>query len=89
MEHQPRQNDVSYISVDKAGRVLIPSAIRERYGIHQGDQVVLHADDTGIHITTIDQAVKNAQAICARYIKPGVSVVDELIRERREEAERE
>jgi hypothetical protein len=50
---------------------------------------VLQADDSGIHITTIDQAVKNAQAICARYIKPGVSVVDELIRERREEAARE
>ena len=56
---------------------------------HQGDRVVLQADDSGIHITTIDQAVKNAQAICARYIKPGVSVVDELIRERREEAARE
>jgi AbrB family looped-hinge helix DNA binding protein len=89
MEHQPRQNDVSHISVDKAGRVLIPSGMRQRYGIHQGDRVVLQADDTGIHITTIDQAVKNAQAICARYIKPGVSVVDDLIRERREEAARE
>ena len=63
MEPQARQNDVSHISVDKAGRVLIPSAMRERYGIHQGDRVVLQADDTGIHITTLDQAVKNAQAI--------------------------
>jgi len=89
MEPQPRQHDVSHISVDKAGRVLIPSDMRQRYGIHQGDRVMLHADDTGIHITTLDQAVKKAQAICARYIKPGVSVVDELIRERREEAARE
>ena len=70
MEPQARQNDVSHISVDKAGRVLIPSAMRERYGIHQGDRVVLQADDTGIHITTLDQAVKNAQAICTATSSP-------------------
>jgi AbrB family looped-hinge helix DNA binding protein len=89
MEHQTVQSDISHISVDKAGRVVIPASIRQRYGIHEGDKVVINADDTGIHITTIDQAVKRAQAICARYIKPGVSLVDELIRERREEAARE
>jgi AbrB family looped-hinge helix DNA binding protein len=89
MEYQTRQNELARISVDKAGRVVIPASMRQRYGIHQGDTVVVNADEEGIHITTIDQAVKRAQAICARYIKPGVSLVDELLRERREEAERE
>ena len=89
MELQPTRNDVCHISIDKAGRVVIPASMRQRYGIHEGDKIVINADDEGIHITTIDQAVKKAQAICARYIKPGVSLVDELLRERREEAARE
>jgi AbrB family looped-hinge helix DNA binding protein len=89
MEYQPTPRDISHISVDKAGRVVIPASIRQRYGIHEGDKVVIDADEQGIHITTVDQAVRKAQAICARYIKPGVSLVDELIQERREEAARE
>jgi AbrB family looped-hinge helix DNA binding protein len=89
MEPQPRQNEFAHINVDKAGRVVIPASMRQRYGIHEGDKIVINADEEGIHITTIDQAVKRAQAICARYIKPGVSLVDELMRERREEAARE
>jgi AbrB family looped-hinge helix DNA binding protein len=89
MEYQPTRSDLAHIHVDKGGRVVIPASMRQQYGIHEGDTVVINADAKGIHIITIDQAVKRAQALCARYIKPGVSLVDELIRERREEAARE
>ncbi len=43
----------------------------------------------GIEIKTLDEVIREAQELCARYVKPGVSLVDELLRERREEAARE
>ena len=35
------------------------------------------------------RAIRRAQEIVRRYVPPGRSLVDELIRERREEAQRE
>lgn len=75
--------------LDSAGRVLIPASSRQRLGIGQGDEVLVEVDDRGIHITTVAQAVKEAQEFFATIKKPGESIVDELIQERREEAERE
>ena len=89
MEPHPRQNDVSHISVDKAGRVLIPSAMRERYGIALGDRVVLQADDSRHPYHRPRSGREKRPGNISRYIKPGVSVVDDLIRERREEAAHE
>jgi AbrB family looped-hinge helix DNA binding protein len=75
--------------VDPAGRVLIPASTRQRLGIGQGDEVIVEVDDRGIHITTAERALREAQDYLAQFVKPGESVVDELIRERREEAARE
>jgi AbrB family looped-hinge helix DNA binding protein len=72
--------------IDSAGRVLIPASSRQRLGIGQGDEVLVEVDERGIHIRTVAQAGKEAQAFFAAIKKPGESIVDELIRERREEA---
>jgi hypothetical protein len=40
-------------------------------------------------LQTFEQVVREVQEAFAPYKQPGVSVVDELIRERREEAARE
>jgi AbrB family looped-hinge helix DNA binding protein len=77
------------VRVDSAGRVLIPAGSRQRLGIDQGDEVVVEVDDRGIRITTAAQALKEVQDYFAAIKKPGESLVDELIRERREEAARE
>lgn len=75
--------------VDSVGRVLIPAPSRQRLGIHQGDTLIVEVDDQGIHIRTSTQALRDAQALFARIAVPGESIVDELLRERREEAARE
>jgi AbrB family looped-hinge helix DNA binding protein len=84
-----KAQETYHVRVDSAGRVLIPATSRQRLGIGQGDEVLLEVDDRGIHITTAAQALKDAQDYLAQFKKPGESVVDELIRERREEASRE
>jgi AbrB family looped-hinge helix DNA binding protein len=84
-----RTHETFRARVDSVGRVLIPANSRQRLGIHQGDEVIVEVDDQGIHITTAERALKEAQDYLAQFVKPGESVVDELLRERRGEAARE
>jgi O-methyltransferase involved in polyketide biosynthesis len=51
--------------------------------------VLLKVTPDGVLLYTHDQAVKRLQDWCAANIPPGVSLVDELIAERRAEAAKE
>jgi AbrB family looped-hinge helix DNA binding protein len=75
--------------VDPANRVVLPADVRRRLGIAKGDEVLLEVDDWGIRITTAAQALKQAQEYFCSLGASDVSMTDELIRERREEAARE
>jgi len=77
------------VRVDTAGRVTLPAEMRQKLGIHPGEELILCQDERGIHLQTFAQAVEAVQKVFAPYRVPGVSVVDELIREREEEARRE
>ena len=79
----------SRVRVDSAGRIVIPAEVRQHIGIEPGEDLILSEDGHGIRLQTFGQAVKAAQDAFAPYRVPGVSVVDELIREREEEARRE
>jgi AbrB family looped-hinge helix DNA binding protein len=84
--HHPH---LSRVRVDSAGRVVIPAEIRHHIGIEPGQDLILSEDGQGLRLQTFAQAVKAVQEAFAPYRIPGVSVVDELIREREEEARRE
>ncbi len=68
------------------GRVVIPVAYRKELGINPGDDVVLTLEEGEIRLITAHQAIKRAQKIVRRYIPEDVSLSEELILERREEA---
>ena len=72
-----------------AGRVVLPVGLRKEFGIKEGSEVVFSRTKHGIEIKTPAEVVRQAQERCGRYSKPRASVVDELIRDRREAAERE
>jgi AbrB family looped-hinge helix DNA binding protein len=86
---QPHPTEFTRVRVDSAGRVVVPADLRDKLGIGPGDDLILSADQQGIHLHTFSQAVQAAQEALAPYRISGVSVVDELIREREEEARRE
>jgi len=86
---QTNSHDVYRVKVDAAGRVVIPTATRQRFGIRHGDEVVIDVDDSGMHIKTLPQVIKEVQDYFTQFTSPGESLSDELLRERREEAERE
>jgi len=75
--------------VNENGRVVIPSAFRKAMGINVGDEVVLRIEDNELRILTLKQRIERAQRLVRQHVKPGTSLVDELIAERREAAKRE
>jgi AbrB family looped-hinge helix DNA binding protein len=75
--------------INANGRVVIPASYREALGIKAGDEVILRMEDGELRITTMKRRIERAQRLVRKYVKPGVSLVDELIAERREAAKRE
>ena len=75
--------------VNENGRVVIPVSFRKALGINAGDEVVLRIEDNELRILTLKQRIERAQRLVRRHVKPGISLVDELIAERREAAKRE
>lgn len=73
----------------EGGRIVIPAQYRQALGLHVGDEVILRLEDGEVHIFTLSQALKKAQELVRRYIPEGRSLADELIAERRIEAENE
>ena len=82
-------NDMFQFKVSEGGRVVIPAELRAKHGIEIGDTVAWRDDGDGLRLVSRMAAIRRIQALAAKFKKPGVSVVDELIRERREEAARE
>jgi len=75
--------------VSEGGRVVIPAELRAKHGIQVGDTVTWRDSADGLMLSSRQAAIRRIQAVAAKFKKPGVSVVDEFIREKREEAARE
>ncbi len=75
--------------VNENGRVVIPASFRKRLGIRAGDEVVLQIQGDELRITTLKSNIERAQRLVRKHVKPGTSLVDELIAERREAARHE
>lgn len=75
--------------VNQNGRVVIPASFRKQLGIRPGDRVVLCIEDDELRITTLKKNLEKARRLIRKHVKPGVSLADELIAERREAARHE
>jgi AbrB family looped-hinge helix DNA binding protein len=82
-------NAEARLRVNENGRVVIPAAFRKALGINPGDEVILSLEEDELRITTMKRRIERAQRRARQYVKPGVSLVDELIAERREAGKRE
>jgi AbrB family looped-hinge helix DNA binding protein len=72
-----------------AGQITIPGTIRAALGLNEGDTLIATVEDEEIRLMTIPVAVRKAQAIVRQYVPAGVSLVDELLEDRRREVEHE
>jgi bifunctional DNA-binding transcriptional regulator/antitoxin component of YhaV-PrlF toxin-antitoxin module len=75
--------------VQDGGRLVIPVELRRELGLQTGTDIVMDVVDGALRVRTMAQVIKDVQALVRRYVPEGVSLVDELIADRRLEALRE
>ena len=74
-------------TVAEGGRIVIPASYRKALGVRPGDEIVLRFADGEVRITSRAQARRRAREYVRSLVPKGESMVDELIRERRESAD--
>lgn len=80
---------VARVALEAGGKVTLPAAIREHLGVTDGDLLVLDPQPDGTAVVVALQRVAQQARGILSGTAHGVSVVEELIAERREEARRE
>ena len=81
--------DTETVTLDQNGRILIPAGIRKKMGWEAGQSLTLATGTHELQILSRKQALEKIREEIRKHVPPGVSLVDELLRERREEVRRE
>ncbi|WP_423927877.1 AbrB/MazE/SpoVT family DNA-binding domain-containing protein [Candidatus Palauibacter sp.] len=99
MREEPRQSipgsspdrltDTERVTIDEAGRLVVPARFRKALDIRGRQQLVVGLEGDTIRLRTPRGALARLQAIARQKRKGSGSVVDEFILERRAEAARE
>ncbi|HAR69473.1 MAG TPA: AbrB family transcriptional regulator [Thermus scotoductus] len=77
------------VQVGSKGRVVLPAEVREALGLREGDRLLLRWREEGIlELVSFREVAHRARGLL-KGLAPGVNLVDELIRDRREEARKE
>lgn len=71
------------------GRLQIPADVRRELGLADGDDVRIEVVDGELRVRSFKAALERVRAMVREYVPEGVSLADELIADRRAEAERE
>jgi bifunctional DNA-binding transcriptional regulator/antitoxin component of YhaV-PrlF toxin-antitoxin module len=75
--------------IEPGGRVTIPEPLLEKLDLEVGDVVILEEGGGELRLRSLGRAIADIQALVRGYVPEDVSLADELIAERRREAERE
>jgi bifunctional DNA-binding transcriptional regulator/antitoxin component of YhaV-PrlF toxin-antitoxin module len=77
------------IPVGPDGSVVIPASITKTLALEAGDVLFVRIHDGEIHLLTRTAVTRRVQALVREFVPEGVSLVDELIADRRREVEEE
>ena len=75
--------------VADGGRIVLPAEMRKKLGIEVGETVNVSIRNGSIRIMSQKEGIRQAQARMRKIVPNGVSLVDELIADRRREAANE
>jgi bifunctional DNA-binding transcriptional regulator/antitoxin component of YhaV-PrlF toxin-antitoxin module len=78
-----------HVRIEAGGRLTIPRALLEDLDLSEGDPVVLEVEEGELRLLSQKRVIAEIQALVRQYVPEGVSLTDELIAERRREAELE
>ena len=78
------------LRVDNQGRIILPSWWRKAQNVRPSSELhVTPNEEGGLVIETREQGLRRARALVRRYIPEGEMLSEELLADRRREAERE
>lgn len=73
--------------IETGGKIQIPPQVLEELELEVGQDVELEVENKSLRVSlTRAKRLKQAQALVRKYVKPEVSLADELIEDRRNEA---
>ena len=80
--------EVFHTRIEADGRIQLPRQVLEQLDFEAGQDVALEVEDKSLRVSlSAAERIKRAQALVRKYVPEGVSLVDELIEDRRREAE--
>lgn len=65
------------------GRLVIPAAMRAEMGVRPGDTLIAHMEEGELRLISRNRALHQVQEKAKQRKRPGESVVDEFLAERR------
>jgi AbrB family looped-hinge helix DNA binding protein len=72
------------------GRLVLPAPVRKQVGLRPGDRLVLVVDESGeMRLASLRKQIEQCMGMFRHLARPKQRVSDELIAERRREADRE
>lgn len=77
------------LQLGAGGRIVIPADMRAAMGVSEGDTLLARVVDGEFRLLSREAAIRKVQALVRRHVPEGISLVDELIADRRAEARRE
>lgn len=77
------------VKIVDGGKLVIPAAMRRELGLSTGDTVLVDVEDGELRVRSVSRAIQRARSILRKYVPEGVGLADELIADRRREAEYE
>ncbi|NJO39225.1 MAG: AbrB/MazE/SpoVT family DNA-binding domain-containing protein [Cyanobacteria bacterium CRU_2_1] len=83
------QDSPHSIELGDQGQVVLPESIRHQLNLQSGDRLILTVESDGsLRLTSLRSQIQKLQGMF-KDIAPGVSLADELIGDRRREAQQE
>ena len=83
---QPRPASTHVLTLGAKGRVLLTADIRAAMGLKDGDRLVCRLQNGVMTVKSQDRAIRDIQERVRKLVPEGVSLVDELIADRRRAA---
>lgn len=77
------------ISVGENGRMNLPADLRRRLGITGAGKITIEEYEDRVEIVSLQQRLARVHELMKPHLRPGHSMSEELIRERRAEAAKE
>ena len=77
------------VTLGPGGRFVIPKKLRQAMEVEVGDSMTAKVVDGELRVMGSKAGLRKVQEMIARRVPPGVSLVDELLKDRRREVEKD